>query len=77
MAAIHPEKLNTSFNIGFGATLSVLDLAEMISDRIEFIPKREGEAEITFADNTRAREVLKWNPTITVNGYIHSELSKS
>jgi UDP-glucose 4-epimerase len=75
MAAIHPDKLNTAFNIGYGSTLSVLELAELISDKIQFIARREGEADITFADNSKARTLLKWNPSVAINDYIKSELS--
>lgn len=75
-AAINPVKLNTAFNIGFGATLSVFELAEMISDRIEFIPKREGEADITFADNSKARKLLNWKPSIAISEYIKSVKGK-
>jgi UDP-glucose 4-epimerase len=74
LAAIHPERLNTSFNIGYGATVSVLDLAKMISSDIQFIAKREGEAEITFADNTKARTILKWEPSVPITEYLKSEL---
>lgn len=76
MAAIHPEKLNTAFNIGNGSTLSVLDLARMISDKYRFIAKREGEAEITFADITKARKVLKWEPGFKLEDYIKLELGR-
>ena len=76
-AASHPGKLNTAFNIGFGSTTSVLDLAKMISDRIEFIPKRDGEAEITFADITKARKILGWEPTIKLNDYIKGQIALS
>jgi UDP-glucose 4-epimerase len=70
LAAVHKDKLNTSFNVGFGATKSVLELAQLISTDIEFIPIREGEAEITFADNSKAKTVLSWNPSISIEDYV-------
>lgn len=71
LASIHPDKLNTSFNIGFGSTLSILELAKMIDDdNIEFIEKREGEADITFADNSKAKKVLNWKASIVINNYL-------
>jgi UDP-glucose 4-epimerase len=73
LAAIHPAKLNTAFNIGFGKTLSILDLAKMISANIEFIPKRDGEADMTFADISKARHVLGWEPENSLVIYIDSE----
>lgn len=73
-AAVYNGPLNTAFNIGFGSTLSVLDLAKLISDDIDFIAKREGEALITFADNSKAREVLGWYPVENLTGYLRKEL---
>lgn len=74
-AAIFPERINASFNIGFGSTTSVLSLAQMIDENIEFIDKREGEAEVTFADNQKARDILGWSPSENLNSYLQSELS--
>lgn len=74
LAAIHPEKINTAFNIGNGSTLSVLDLAKMISTKYEFIDKREGESEITFADVSKARKILNWEPEHELSEYIKSNI---
>jgi UDP-glucose 4-epimerase len=73
LAAIHPGKLNTAFNIGFGSTLSILELAKKISPSYEFIPKREGEAEITFADISKARNVLGWEPIHDLDSFLSAK----
>jgi UDP-glucose 4-epimerase len=70
LAAVHPEKLNTAFNIGHSGTLSILELAQMISDKVSFIPAREGEARITFADVSKAKAVLGWEPQNSLKNYI-------
>jgi len=70
LAAINPSKLNTAFNIGNGTTISVLELAQMISDKYEFIAKREGESDITFADISKAKKLLNWQPGYSINEYI-------
>jgi UDP-glucose 4-epimerase len=70
LAAIYPTQLNTAFNIGNGSTMSVLQLAKLVSDNIEFIPKREGESEITFADISKANSILKWFPTHNINEFL-------
>ena len=75
LAAIHPERINTAFNIGFGSTLSILDLAKMISERIDFIAKREGEADITFANTAKAKNILGWEPKYTLEAYIKNEIA--
>ncbi len=73
LASVHPDKLNTAFNIGNGSTLSIVDLAKMISDKYSFIAKREGEADITFADITKAKTILKWLPVYKIEDYIKKE----
>lgn len=76
LAAIHAEKLNTAFNVGFGDTLSILELAKMIDgDRFEFIPKREGESDITFADTSKIKQILGWSPSMQITSYLSEELS--
>jgi UDP-glucose 4-epimerase len=75
LAAIHPEKLNTAFNIGFGSTLSILELSKMISSSYAFIEKREGEAEITFADTSKVQRVLGWKPDHNLSDYIKKQIS--
>jgi UDP-glucose 4-epimerase len=74
-AAIYPTRINTSFNIGFGSTMSILELAQMISPSTEFVDKREGEADITFADNSKAKEILGWSPNKNLEDYIFSQLT--
>lgn len=73
LSAISNEGINTFFNIGKGHTISVLELANKISDQIEFIPKREGEADITFADISKAGEMLNWKPQFELDDYIREE----
>jgi len=73
-AAVYDGKLNTAFNIGFGSTMSVLELAKSISSNYSFVPKREGEAQITFADNSKARRILQWEPEYQLDSYLKSEL---
>jgi len=74
MAAIQPEKLNTAFNIGHSHTMSVIELAKLISDKYEFIPKREGEAEITYADVSKAKRILGWAPKHDLETFIKESI---
>ncbi len=53
------------FNIGAGRPISVNDLAQIIGGPIEYIPARI-ESKHTYADNTRARELLGWEPTVSL-----------
>lgn len=76
LAAIHPEKLNTAFNIGQGNTVAIKDLANLFGCEIEFIAKREGEAEITFADNLKAKKTLSWEPEGDLDAFIRAQLAQ-
>jgi UDP-glucose 4-epimerase len=63
LAATHPENLNGEvFNIGNGDNYSVNELADMFGGE-----KVEGEKVLepflTLADNSKAKNILNWNPT--------------
>jgi UDP-glucose 4-epimerase len=73
LSAIHEVQINTSINIGSGSAISILDLAKMISDKIEYIPKREGEADLTFASIEKAGTILNWRPVLSLKEYLKNE----
>jgi UDP-glucose 4-epimerase len=50
------------FNVGSTNTYSVKRLAELIGGEIVHIPKRPGEPDCTFADTSKIRRVLGWQP---------------
>ena len=59
------------FNLGNGKNYSVLDLVKMIGGPFVHIDDRPGEAEITLADNSKARDVLGWDPKVHIEQWIH------
>ena len=62
--------LGRIFNVGTGTNHSVLDLVKLLNGEHTFIPDRPGEARETLADNSLIRNLLGWEPTITLEGYI-------
>lgn len=62
------------FNVGSGTNHSVLELAALISTKIEFIEPRRGEAYITLADTTKIQQVFGWKPTKKLEDYIKEKL---
>ena len=52
-------------NIGYGNPQSINYLAELIGGKTVRIPKRPGEPDITHADITKAKSLLKWEPKVT------------
>jgi UDP-glucose 4-epimerase len=50
------------FNVGSTNTYSVTLLAQLIGGETVHIPKRPGEPDCTFADTSKIRRVLGWQP---------------
>ena len=53
------------FNIGSGKATSINYLVKLLDSKKINIPKRPGEPEITQADISKAKKILKWQPKIT------------
>jgi UDP-glucose 4-epimerase len=70
---IHESEYNV-FNVGFGKTFKVLDIAKKISHNIIFQKERHGEARITWADTSKLN-AIGWRPTITVFDFIEKEMN--
>tara|TARA_R110002020_G_scaffold466847_1_gene689871 strand:- start:1965 stop:2456 length:492 start_codon:yes stop_codon:yes gene_type:complete len=59
-----------TINIGVGNNTSVLELAQMIGYDFEYLPERLGEARITLADISNAKELLGWEPTTQLRDWV-------
>jgi nucleoside-diphosphate-sugar epimerase len=75
LAAFESPAHGVRLNVGSGTSISVKELADMISDRQEFEPRRRGDAEVTLADIHRAGELMGWSPKISFREGIE-ELSR-
>ena len=64
------------YNVGTGINHSINEIAEMISDNIEYIPPRLGEARVTLAHISRIKGTLGWEPKIKLEDWIQSALPK-
>jgi len=56
---------NEVINLGSGDTYSVNRLVELLEGDKVFIPKRPGEPDCTFADISKAKKLLGYNPKVT------------
>ncbi len=72
---LNSVRVNPSFaviNLGESQTLSLLDLIGLLEGalgkkaRLQFLPDQAGDMAITYADISRAREVLGYNPSTPV-----------
>ncbi len=53
-------------NLGCGEPHTVNEVAHLVGGRVEFVPELPGEVRMTHADNTKARNLLGWKPTISL-----------
>lgn len=58
------------FNVGYGKNYSVIEIAKLIGDDIEFIPQRPGEARDTLADTKKAKEFLNFQAETDIINWI-------
>jgi UDP-glucose 4-epimerase len=61
------------YNVGTGTNYSILDIANMISNDIKFIPPRIGEARETFASNAKFKELTGWTPQISLMEWLKND----
>jgi UDP-glucose 4-epimerase len=54
------------FNVGSGKTVSVNRIIELLGGEKVNIPKRPGEPDCTFADISKIRQDLKWEPKVSI-----------
>lgn len=76
MAAVAPEAIGKSINLGSGREISIGDLAQLIgtlvgrdisvqADEVRLRPENS-EVERLIADNTLAQHILDWRPRVSL-----------
>ena len=68
MAATSPvdNHLGEVFNVGSGTCYSIQEIANAISLNQTYIPERTGEMDTTFADISKIKNIIGWEPEIDV-----------
>jgi UDP-glucose 4-epimerase len=66
LAALTTNHSEIVFNVGSGAHRSVKDIANLIGGPTVNIPKRPGEPDCTFADISKIKACLNWEPTVSL-----------
>lgn len=64
MESLHVGK-GEIINVGTAKNYSVLDVAQMIGGKWEFVAPRQGEVRETLADIKKAQELLSWEPKVS------------
>ena len=63
------------FNVGSGETVSVNRLVELLGGEVTYIPKRPGEPDCTYADITKIRRDLNWQPKVSIKQGVDNVLA--
>ena len=66
IAAAESDVSREIINIGSDNTYSVNQLVELLSGDVVYIPKRPGEPDCTWADITKAKNLLNWQPKVSL-----------
>ncbi len=53
------------FNVGAGNPRTIIELIKLLNSEFEFIPKRPGEPDVTWADISKINNQTGWSPIIT------------
>jgi UDP-glucose 4-epimerase len=64
MAAAESDVTGEAINLGSGGTYSIQRLVELLGGPVEYIPKRPGEPDCTFADTAKAHRFLHWRARV-------------
>ena len=64
--AAKSERTGQIYNVGSGTTVSVNRLVELLGGDKVHIPKRPGEPDSTFADISKIRSELGWEPQVSI-----------
>jgi len=70
IANLEDEYYGQVYNIGNGENISILEIAQMISDNYIHIPPRDGEARTTLACIEKAKNTFGWSPKLNVKQWI-------
>ncbi len=64
LAAAETDVSGERFNIGAGKPQSINYLVELLGGEVQYVPKRPGEPDVTFADISKSRRILGWEPKV-------------
>jgi UDP-glucose 4-epimerase len=76
ISAAKSELEQEILNVGSGGTYSINHLVELLGGEIENIPIRPGEPNCTFADISKIRQLLAWEPKISFKSGVQKMLSE-
>ena len=64
--AAEAEASGVALNVGSGQHYSVNRLVELLFGEVVYVPKRPGEPDCTWADISKAKKILNWEPSVNL-----------
>lgn len=61
------------YNIGYGSNYAILEIANMISNDVKFIPSRIGEVQETLASNQKFKDLTGWTPEVSLIDWLQND----
>tara|TARA_B100000575_G_C23100012_1_gene634635 strand:- start:101 stop:1006 length:906 start_codon:yes stop_codon:yes gene_type:complete len=65
------------YNLGSGENVSINEIASYISKNIKFIPFREGEVRENLANIEKVKNLINWEPKVSIKDWTLSQLNIS
>lgn len=65
LMAAESDRTNEFYNVGGGNPQSVNRLVELLGGDVVYVPKRPGEPDCTWADISKIRSQLEWEPQVS------------
>lgn len=65
-----------TINIASGHTYTIEEIARLISDRIEFVPRRGFETDIHCGDISKAKSLLNWQPQVDIKDWLKDYVAR-
>jgi len=66
--------MSKTMNIGCGENISIIEIANLISNNQTHLSDRSGEVDNTLADITDAKKILNFKPSTTIQNWIKKQL---
>ena len=66
VTAAKSDRVQEIYNVGSGATVSVNRIVDLLGGEKIHIPKRPGEPDCTYADITKIKKDLNWQPKVSI-----------
>ena len=67
ISACFSDKSRSAYNVGSGSCISVLEIVKKLGGDLTFIPKRQGEPNVTFPDTSLIQKDLGWRPKVSLD----------